>query len=325
MTADLSNWLSAMEGRKIVVWGDFAADHTIYGDTSRISREAPVLVLEKEWDSVSPGCAGNAIMNVAALGGVPIPVGVLGSDELGRRLRLQFERQGVDTTRVLSGEETAIKMRVLAGGLHTVKQQVIRIDSGGSYGRVSDAAIGKALKAALRQADGIIISDYGLGTVRASLFASLVRERSTVSVVDSRYALDAFKGAVSATPNEPELEALCEVSIGDDEGLLERSARRTLRRLGLKALLVTRGKQGMALFEPRKRRLDIPVSQTQDIVDVTGAGDTVIATYTLALAAGTPFADAARLANVAAGLAVLKLGAAAPTAAQLHGALAGAE
>jgi rfaE bifunctional protein kinase chain/domain len=312
-----------MEGKKIVVWGDFAADQNVYGDTSRIPRAAPVLIIEKEWDSVSPGCAGNAIMNVAALGGVPIPVGVVGTDELGRRLRAQFEDQGIDTTHVLSGEETAIKMRVLAGGLHTVKQQVIRIDSGGSYSRVSDTALGKALKAALRQADGIIISDYGLGTVRPTLFASLVREKGTVSVVDSRYDLDAFKGAVSATPNEPELEALCEVSIGDDEELLESSARRTLRRLGLKAPLVTRGKQGMALFEPRKRRLDIPVSRTQDIVDVTGAGDTVIATYALALSAGTPFPDAARLANVAAGLAVLKRGAAAPAAAQVRQVLVG--
>ncbi|MDH3217741.1 MAG: PfkB family carbohydrate kinase [Candidatus Krumholzibacteria bacterium] len=325
MTAELSSWLSAMEGKKIVVWGDFAADHTVYGDTSRVSREAPVLILEKEWDSVSPGCAGNAIMNVAALGGVPIPVGVVGTDELGRRLRAQFEEHGIDTTHVLSGEETAIKMRVLAGGLHTVKQQVIRIDSGGSYSKVADSAFAKALKAALRLADGIIISDYGLGTVRPTLFASLVREKAAVSVVDSRYDLDAFKGAVSATPNEPELESLCEVSIGDDEELLESSARRTLRRLGLNALLVTRGKQGMALFEPRKRRLDIPVSRTQDIVDVTGAGDTVIATYTLALAAGTSFADAARLANVAAGLAVLKRGAAAPAAEQVRLALAGLE
>jgi len=314
MNETLIAWLSAAKGKRIVVWGDLVADHTVYGDTSRISREAPVLILEKEWDSLTPGCAGNAIMNVASLGGTPVPVGIVGGDEMGKRLLGQLEDRDVDTSYIRTDPalETAIKMRVLAGGLHTVKQQVIRIDSGSDYGAVSDAKMGQNLKAALRGADAIIVSDYGLGTVRPRLFASIVRKRSILSVIDSRHSLDQFAGATSATPNEPELEELARVSIGDEEEVLEEAARETLRGLGLKALLVTRGKRGMALFEPRKRRLDIPVSRTQDIVDVTGAGDTVIAMYTLGLAAGAAFAEAARLANVAAGLAVMKLGAAAP-------------
>lgn len=317
------DWLDAARGKRIVVWGDLVADHTLYGDTSRISREAPVLILEKEWDSVTPGCAGNAIMNVASLGGTPVPVGIVGGDEMGKRLLGQLEDRDVDTSYIHRGPalDTAIKMRVLAGGLHTVKQQVIRIDSSGGYGAVSDARMGQSLKAALQEADGIIVSDYGLGSVRPRLFASIVRKRSILSVIDSRHALDEFAGATSATPNEPELEELARVSIGDDEEVLEKAAREMLRDLDLQALLVTRGKRGMALFEPRKRRLDIPVSRTQDIVDVTGAGDTVIATYTLGLAAGAPFADAARLANVAAGLAVMKLGAAAPPASEVTQAL----
>jgi rfaE bifunctional protein kinase chain/domain len=323
MNESLVAWLDSARGKRIVVWGDLVADHTVYGDTSRISREAPVLILKKEWDAVTPGCAGNAIMNVASLGGTPVPVGVVGGDEMGKRLLRQLEDQDVDISYIYTGpdSETAIKMRVLAGGLHTVKQQVIRIDSSGDYGAVSDAKMERSLKAALRGADGIIVSDYGLGSVRPRLFASIVRKHAILSVIDSRHALAEFAGATSATPNEPELEELARVSIGDDEEVLERAARETLRGLGLKALLVTRGKRGMALFEPRKRRLDIPVSRTQDIVDVTGAGDTVIASYTLGLAAGAPFPEAARLANVAAGLAVMKLGAAAPAAGEVRVAL----
>lgn len=323
MNDKLIGWLSAIEGKRIVIWGDLVADHTLYGDTSRISREAPVLILEKEWDSVTPGCAGNAVMNVASLGGTPIPVGAVGDDEMGKRLLGQLEDQGVDTSFIetRAGAETAIKMRVLAGGLHTVKQQVIRIDSQGDYGAIPDAGMGAKLEAALEGADGVIVSDYDLGTVRPDLFTSVVRKRSIVSVIDSRYDLDDFAGATSATPNEPELEELARVSIGDDDEVLDEAAAETLRVLRLQALLVTRGKQGMALFEPGVQRLDIPVSKPQDIVDVTGAGDTVIAAYTLALAAGAPFEDAARLANVAAGLAVMLRGAAAPTAAAILEAL----
>ncbi len=323
MKEKLIGWLSAIEGKRIVVWGDLVADHTLYGDTSRISREAPVLILEKEWDSVTPGCAGNAVMNVASLGGTPVPVGAVGDDEMGRRLLAQLEERGVDTSFIETrpGTETAIKMRVLAGGLHTVKQQVIRIDSPGDYRAIPDDGMGAKLEAALDGADGVIVSDYGLGTVRPGLFASLVRERSIVSVIDSRYDLDDFAGATSATPNEPELEELARVSIGDDEAVLDKAAVETLRVLRLEALLVTRGKQGMALFEPGRQRLDIPVWKPREIVDVTGAGDTVIAAYTLALAAGAPFEDAARLANVAAGLAVMIRGAAAPRGSAVREAL----
>lgn len=323
MKDNLLGWLSAIEGKRIVVWGDLVADHTLYGDTSRISREAPVLILEKEEDSVTPGCAGNAVMNVASLGGTPVPVGAVGKDEMGKRLLAQLEGQGVDTSFIeaRSAGETAIKMRVLAGGLHTVKQQVIRIDSHGDYGSLSDAGISKRLTAALEGADAVIVSDYGLGTVRPDLFASVIRKRSIVSVIDSRYDLDDFAGATSATPNEPELEELARVEIGDDEEILDKAAVETLRVLRLEALLVTRGKQGMALFEPSKRRLDIPVTKLQDIVDVTGAGDTVIAAYTLGLAAGAPFEDAARLANAAAGLAVMLRGAGAPSASGVREAL----
>ncbi len=323
MREKLKHWLEALKGKRIVVWGDLAADQTVYGDTSRISREAPVLILEKEWETFTAGCAGNAVLNVAALGGIPVPVGVVGRDESGERLCELCERQEIDTRYVLRRPRigTAVKMRVLAGGLHTVKQQVIRIDSGGDYGRVPDSEIRSALVKALKGADGVIVSDYGLGSVRPGLFASAVRSRSVVKVIDSRHALLDFAGADSATPNEPELEEASGLMLGDDEEVLQKAARKVLKGSGLRALLVTRGKRGMALFEPRKQRLDIPVARVQEIVDVTGAGDTVIATYTLALAAGAPFADAARLANVAAGLAVMRRGAAAPSSSEIAAAL----
>ena len=322
MSATASAWLDRLQGKRVVIWGDLVVDHTLYGDTERISREAPVLILTREWDTVTPGCAGNAAANVAALGGVPIPVGIVGDDTLGRRLLAQFEERGIDTAHVVrqKGEETAVKMRVLAGGLHTVKQQVIRIDSDGEYGAVPSATLEKHLRAALRGADALIVSDYGIGTVREGLFSKVVRKRALPSVIDSRHALDAFVGATSATPNEPELEEVARVSVGDDDQMLDRAARELLSRLQLEALLVTRGKRGMALFQTRRRRVDIAVARVQEIVDVTGAGDTVIAAYTLGLAAGAPYVEAARLANVAAGLAVMKRGAAAPTAEEVRAA-----
>lgn len=323
MTRSLPEWLGGLSGRRVVVWGDLVADHTVYGDTRRISREAPVLILNKEWEGIAPGCAGNAVMNVAALGGTPVPVGIVGDDPVGQRLLSQFEERGVDVSHILRQKdgETAVKMRVLAGGLHTVKQQVIRIDSDGSYGSLEDSHVEGCLRETLEDADAVIVSDYGLGTVRERLFATLIRGRILPSVIDSRHALDRFAGATSATPNEPELEELTRVSVGDEDEVLERAARKVLQELELKALLVTRGKRGMALFEPRKRRLDIAVTRVREIVDVTGAGDTVIAAYTLALAAGASYSEAARLANVAAGVAVTKRGAVAPTAREVAEAL----
>jgi rfaE bifunctional protein kinase chain/domain len=323
MTRSLSDWLDAVAGKRILVWGDLVADHTVYGDTRRISREAPVLILKKEWEGIAPGCAGNAVMNVSALGGTPVPVGIVGDDAAGESLLSQFTEHGVDVSHILRQKdgETAVKMRVLAGGLHTVKQQVIRIDSDGSYGSLGDGQIEGRLRETLEVADAVIVSDYGLGTVRELLFTKLIRRRSLPSVIDSRHALDRFGGATSATPNEPELEELTRVSVGDEDDMLERAARKVLRELQLKALVVTRGKRGMALFEPRKRRVHIPVSRVREIVDVTGAGDTVIAAYTLALAAGAPYPEAARLANVAAGVAVMKRGAVAPSASEVAEAL----
>lgn len=324
MIGPLSDWLARLAGKRVVVWGDLVADHTVYGDTRRISREAPVLILKKEWEGIAPGCAGNAVMNVAALGGTPVPVGIVGDDVVGRRLVSQFEERGVDVSHIVRQEdgETAVKMRVLAGGLHTVKQQVIRIDADGNYGSLEDDRIEGGLRETLEGADAVIVSDYGLGTVRDRLFAKLIRRRALPSVIDSRHALDRFTGATSATPNEPELEELTRVSVGDEDEVLERAASNLLGELQLEALLVTRGKRGMALFEPGQRRLDIPVTRVREIVDVTGAGDTVIAAYTLALAAGAPYSEAARLANVAAGVAVTKRGAVAPTAREVAEALA---
>lgn len=321
MNRNLKTLLDGMAGKRVVVWGDLAADHTVYGETSRISREAPVLILEKEWDTVQPGCAGNAVANVLSLGGVPVPVGVLGEDPMGDRLLQEFEERGIETTHIVRRGKTAVKMRVLAGGLHTVKQQVIRIDSGGGYPSLTNSEVEDSLRAALRDADAVIVSDYALGTVRPSVFASVLRSEAIPSVIDSRHALREFKRAHSATPNEPELEEVTGVRIGEEDDALDDAGSQLLEELELKALLVTRGKRGMALFEHGKGRLDIPVARVQEIVDVTGAGDTVIATYTMALAAGADFAAAARLANVAAGLAVMKRGPAAPAAAELRAAL----
>lgn len=323
MTDSFKDRIKRWQGKRIVVWGDFVADHTVLGSPSRISREAPVLILDKEGDELAPGGAGNAVMNVASLGAKPLPVGVVGNDAMGKRLCRLFKKKGIDTSGllVLPNVETAVKMRVLAGGLHTVKQQVIRIDSGGNYGKVPAARLQSKLKRALQQADAAIVSDYGLGSVSPGQFKSILGRRSLLTVVDSRYELGAFQGADSATPNEPELERVSGIALSDDNSALDRAGKALRQKLRLKALLVTRGKRGMALFQSRHPRRDIPIHGSDDIVDVTGAGDTVIAAYTLALTAGADFMEAARISNVAGGLSVMVRGAAAVKAAALRKAM----
>jgi rfaE bifunctional protein kinase chain/domain len=299
---------------RLVVVGDLVADEFIYGQIDRVSREAPVLILKYDSTEIVPGGAGNAAANAAALGARVRVLGVVGRDTAGDRLLAALPARadagGVVRAR---GFVTPVKTRILAGGVHSAKQQVVRIDRAGS--RVTDAGqrlIEGALARALGRADAVIVSDYGGGggappQWRRALAAARLR-RPPMVLADSRYALSGFAGLTACTPNESEVEALMGVRINEDRAVLERAGRALLQRLGCRAVLVTRGSRGMALFEPDRPTDHIPIVGSDQIADVTGAGDTVIATFTLALAAGASFGDAARLANHAGGLVVMKRG-----------------
>jgi rfaE bifunctional protein kinase chain/domain len=225
---------------------------------------------------------------------------------------------------------TPTKTRILAGGVHSAKQQVVRIDRA-ARPPVEDAvhrAIELTLNAAMARSDALLVSDYGGGLVTPSLVTSARRKlrgpgrRQPPLLVDSRYALLQFKGMTACTPNESEVEQLLGIKIGDDLRILENAGRELLKRTAAEALLITRGSRGMALFQPGRATVHIPIFGSDQIADVTGAGDTVIATMTLALAAGGTFEEAAHLANYAGGLVVMKRGTATVTARELRAAIA---
>jgi D-glycero-beta-D-manno-heptose-7-phosphate kinase len=314
-------------GARVVVIGDLIADEYVYGRVARVSREAPVLILEYDSTEMVPGGAGNAAGNVAALGGQVRLVSLVGRDEAGRRVQrvlpARIDRRGLVRP---AGFRTPVKTRILAGGIHSAKQQVVRIDrlSSRPVTATERAAIARAARAAVRDADAVLISDYGSGLVTPALateVADRVRRRGVPVLVDSRYALTRYRGLTACAPNESEVEQALGVRIDDHVPVLERAGRLMLRRTRMEAVIVTRGSRGMALFVPGRPTVHIPIFGSDQIADVTGAGDTVMATLTLALAAGAAMEDAARLANVAGGLVVMKRGTATIRAAELVRAL----
>jgi len=315
---------------RVAVFGDLIVDEFIYGDIARVSREAPVLILNYDSTEIVPGGAGNAATNVAALGGSAIPVGFAGRDETGSRL-LDALRPHVDVRAIVRplGFRTPTKTRILAGGVHSAKQQVVRIDRSASP-QVTDAdhrAIATKLMNAAGRCDALLVSDYGIGAVSPHLVTQAEkglrrRGRSASPVlVDSRYGLLKYRGMTTCTPNESEVEQLLGIKIRDNMRVLERAGRELLRRTRSSAVLITRGSRGMALFERDRPTTHIPIFGSDQIADVTGAGDTVIATMTLALAAGATFLEAARLANYAGGLVVMKRGTATVSADELRNAV----
>jgi rfaE bifunctional protein kinase chain/domain len=317
-----------MAGCRLLVLADLVADEFVHGRVQRLSREAPVVILEHERTEVRLGGGANAVHNVATLGGRALPVGAVGDDAHGRAILELLREKGIPTAGVTRepGWPTAVKSRVLGGGTHSTKQQIVRID------RVKPLPpASQARAAALRRlrdfrgpVDGVLVSDYGLGLLTPQLVRAAIafaRKRGVPVTVDSRYGLLAFRGMTAVTPNEPELEAALGLTIGHDLRKLERAGEELLKRLGVRAALVTRGSDGMALFEPGQPPLHIPVHGSDQVADVTGAGDTVIAAFTLALSAGARPAQAARLANVAGGLVVMKRGTATVSADELRAAV----
>jgi rfaE bifunctional protein kinase chain/domain len=296
-------------GKRVVVVGDPVADQFLRGTIGRVSREAPVFILRHDETETLPGGAANAAANVASLGGEAVLVGVIGMDQNGERLTEALRSKGVETGFLVGveGRETTTKVRVLAGQHYAPRQQVIRIDyeAAEQIGDEAEATLLSSISEAVGGADALILSDYSYGTATrlvAGTCAEVARERGIPLIVDSRTRLLEFAGATSATPNQEEVEQILGSGFTDSdcEGLRER--------LGLEALLVTRGNKGMLLIEKGGGLLEIPAVGSSEPVDVTGAGDTVIAAYALGLASGLGFADAARLANHAGSVVVMKRG-----------------
>lgn len=333
MTSALRRQLELINGFervRVAVAGDLIADEFIYGQIDRVSREAPVLILSYDSAEVLPGGAGNAARNAASLGAAVELVGVVGRDAAGRGLLKALEATAdVSGVVPVSGITTPVKTRILAGGVHSAKQQVVRIDrAGGGLTPTTGRRVEAALARALTRADALVMSDYGSGLITPESWQrALVQAKGRmppVVVVDSRYNLGGFTGITACTPNESEVEALLNVRIDDNRQVLEDAGRHLLDVLKCRAVLITRGSRGMALFEPGRPTDHIPIVGSDQVTDVTGAGDTVIATFAVALAAGASFGQAARLANHAGGIVVMKRGTAVATRRELIAAVGGA-
>jgi rfaE bifunctional protein kinase chain/domain len=320
--------VSSFRGRRVLVAGDYVLDRFVFGHPKRISREAPVLILRFWKEENLPGAAGNTAANVRALGGTPVPVGVVGLDAAGTTLKEIFHERGIATDGLLEvpGYRTPTKTRVLAGGAHSIKQQVVRYDLEDHLAREGPwrALLAGKLAHAASGAAAAVLSDYGYGAVSPDVVAPL-RAKLAAGVpllVDSRHALGSFTGVDAATPNEEELEESAGNPVGDDPAELAAAADRLRRRIGCSTLLVTRGSRGMALFDGGTGPTLIPVHGTDQVADVTGAGDTVLAAFSLALASGATPLEAALLANFAGGVVVMKMGTATASPEELAEAIA---
>lgn len=312
----------------IAVVGDMVADEFIFGEISRVSREAPVLILRHRERSVVPGGGANAVYNLASLGVNVLPVGVVGQDEAGRSLIREFRHMRIPLSGILKDKSytTVTKSRILAGMTHSARQQVVRID------REPEAEPSAHLKREIvrsareyaRIADALLISDYGYGAASPAIL-NAIRARGRLDrvpvVLDSRYRILEYSGIAAATPNEPEVEAALNVRIGNDWSQVCSAGEQLMSRLNLQSLVITRGRDGMAAFEGKRHPVDIPIFGSDQVADVTGAGDTVIATFSAAFAAGASTEEAAQLANYAGGIVVMKRGTATVSQAELLNAL----
>jgi D-glycero-beta-D-manno-heptose-7-phosphate kinase len=311
-TVRLAALVRAFEGRRVLVLGDLIADQFVSGEISRVSREAPVMILRHERTQTVPGGAANCAMNLAALGARATLVGVVGEDSAGRELLERLGGAGVDCSGVVHapGHRTTTKVRILAGHAHSTRQQVVRLDY--ESGLLKDeriiAVVASNVRAAFEEAEAAVVSDYNYGVACETTVAPLrLAGGRTPVAVDSRFRAREFAGFDSATPNEDEVEQVAGRRFSDADELAA-EGERLRAELGYHALLVTRGKHGMLLLEEGAQPLHLDAVGSHDAVDVTGAGDTVIATYALALASGADYATAARLANHAGGIVVLKRG-----------------
>jgi len=331
----LSELVRRFTSRRVLVLGDLVADEFIYGemkrvwgDIARTTREVAFgLVLRQREVHRVPGGGANAVNNLVALGAHVLPFGFVGDDEAGRGLRQHFRRLRVNVAGIqaLPGCVTTTKSRILAGSMHSAAQQVLRLDREETEPPPAGALrrLLAAVRRALPAADAVLISDYGYGAATPALAAKILagmRTRVPV-VVDSRFRLREYCHLTAATPSVPELEEAFHCQIGTNDRLLVHLGRKLLAELRAQAVLVTRGRHGMLLLEPGKKPLAIPIVGSDQVADVTGAGDTVAAVFTLALAAGASFAQAAKLANHAGGRVVLKRGTATVSRAELLDAL----
>jgi rfaE bifunctional protein kinase chain/domain len=311
----LKKIVEAFPNVTVTVLGDLVADEFIFGEISRVSREAPVLILKHRERTIVPGGGANAANNLADLGVNVLPVGIVGDDEPGRLLLKYFRHKRIAVSGVLKDKShtTVTKTRILAGMTHTARQQVVRVDR--EPLEPPDAHLTRELYLAARNyahaSDALLVSDYGYGAATPALVSAL-RDKGKLGAVpiilDSRYRMLQYSGVTAATPNEPEVEEALGIRIGTNWQDVVAAGKQLMQRMKMQSLVITRGRDGMAAFDRQHKPVDIPIFGSDQAADVTGAGDTVIAAFTAALAAGATTEEAAQLANYAGGIVVMKRG-----------------
>jgi len=299
----------------VTVLGDLVADEFVFGEISRVSREAPVLILKHRERTVVPGGAANAVNNLADLGVNVLPVGIVGDDDPGRLLLKYFRHKKIALSGVLKDKSytTVTKTRILAGMTHTARQQVVRLDR--EPQEAPNSHLTRELYLAARNyahaSDALLVSDYGYGAATPAIVSTL-RAKGKLGavpiVLDSRYRMLEYEGVTAATPNEPEVEEALGTRIGQDWSKVLEAGEQIMTRMKLQSLVITRGRDGMVAFDRKHKPVDIPIFGSDQVADVTGAGDTVIASFTAALATGATTEEAAQLANYAGGIVVMKRG-----------------
>ena len=323
MSRNLVHYIDQFQNQKIMIIGDMVADVYLEGKIARISREAPVLILEHSHEIVVPGGAANAVHNAAALGGQVYAVGVVGQDNAGEQLShsLRDKRANTDGLFIDASRSTITKTRIMAGGQATVRQQIVRIDreSKEPLDTTIEQMLLTYIEATIRTMSAVIISDYGSMTISPAIREQVISACSRAgipSIVDSRYNIMAYEGIRLVKQNESEAAAATGLKMLNGSQL-QQAAELMLARLKAEVILITQGPDGMTLFNRNGTQTHIPVTNMSEVYDVTGAGDTVVATMMLALAAGADYVEAACLANFAAGVVVRKPGTATTTAQEL--------
>ena len=314
MKPELIDFVKVFKEKRILIIGDMIADIYLKGDISRISREAPVLVIIESEEKTVAGGAANVVNNVATLGGKAFAVGVLGDDKGAENLKHILENNGVDTNGMLCDKKrkTITKTRVIAGGRATVSQQVVRIDRecNEPISKEYEQEILSYIKEIMPKMQGVVMSDYGSGTITPTIrdfILKLSKKYNIPSIVDSRYAIYDFVGTDYVKQNDAELSSAVGYTI-DNENKLYQAAQEFIVKMQAKGILVTRGEKGMTLFESNGDVHNIPVSDKSEVFDVSGAGDTCVATFITALTTGAMPCQAAEISNFASGIAVRKMG-----------------
>ncbi len=307
--------LNKLKEPRILVIGDFAIDEMVFGQTERISREAPVLILEHSETKIILGTASNAANNISSLNlGKVGAIGVLGDDYYGKVLINALNEAKINTDFMVVDKErkTTTKTRISGSCSQSVTQQIVRIDRQTKTpvtGEVEKKII-ENIKKAMPMYDGVILSDYHLGCLTQNVITSAIEEAKKLNkiiVADIQKEMEKYKGVTAITPNQPDTEKFVSKFIKDDKTLNE-AGLELMNKLDLKTLLITRGENGMAVFEKGKEPVKIPAFNKKEVFDVTGAGDTVVAAFTLALCAGFSAKEAAIIGNTAASIVIRHFG-----------------